>query len=231
MYIFLNGWASNAAVWGDLPERTGGICYDLAAENALSEYRHRFSLLLEEQPQVTLVAWSLGGMLALDVASLFPERIKRLVLLSSTAKFAADVCYSHGMAPAIIRQLARKVQRDPAAAQKKFYPLMFSAQEAPWYDVFQKTMERQVLATNVSFLQQGLSFLATQDMRSRLSGIRVQTQIVHGREDTICPFGAAEYLAAHLPNAELIELPGCGHIPFFTQEKICREVIFRPKGD
>ncbi|HSA81838.1 MAG TPA: alpha/beta fold hydrolase [Geminicoccaceae bacterium] len=54
------------------------------------------------------------------------------------------------------------------------------------------------------------------DIRPLLAAIRVPTLIVHGTEDRQVPFAAAEYLAAHIPGAQLYPFKGYGHVPLFT---------------
>ncbi|WP_027937676.1 alpha/beta fold hydrolase [Anaeroarcus burkinensis] len=225
MVIFLNGWASNENVWGELPALTGGYCYDLSKGNAMKEYLRVVAALLLHHKEATLVGWSLGGMVALEIAAALPQKIKRLILIATTPRFTVGDEYQHGLSATVVKQLTRKVQRDPAAAQEQFYPLMFSEQEHEQYQLFQANLAKKVMTSNQSFLQDGLHFLATKDLRSLLSKVTAQAQVIHGFEDAICPFGAAEYLTAHLPHAELIGVPGCGHIPFFTQSQICRQVM------
>jgi pimeloyl-ACP methyl ester carboxylesterase len=41
--------------------------------------------------------------------------------------------------------------------------------------------------------------------------ISVPALVVHGNEDLIVPVENGRRLASRLPNAEYVELPGCGH--------------------
>jgi hypothetical protein len=54
------------------------------------------------------------------------------------------------------------------------------------------------------------------DIKSLLAGVRVPTLVTHGTEDRQVPFAAAEYLAAHIPGAQLYPFKGYGHVPLFT---------------
>jgi pimeloyl-ACP methyl ester carboxylesterase len=54
------------------------------------------------------------------------------------------------------------------------------------------------------------------DIRPLLPAIRVPTLIAHGTDDRQVPFAAAEYLAAHIPGAQLYPFKGYGHVPLFT---------------
>jgi class 3 adenylate cyclase len=44
--------------------------------------------------------------------------------------------------------------------------------------------------------------------------VRVPTLVLHGSEDKVIPVDVARYLAAAIPTARLVELPGVGHLAF-----------------
>ena len=50
------------------------------------------------------------------------------------------------------------------------------------------------------------------DLREMLPTIRVPTLVIHRREDRLLPIEHGRYLAAHIPGAELAELPGEIHM-------------------
>ena len=52
------------------------------------------------------------------------------------------------------------------------------------------------------------------DVRHVLPAVRVPTLILHGSQDTVVPLEAAQYVAAEIPTAQLIEIPGAGHLAF-----------------
>ena len=65
------------------------------------------------------------------------------------------------------------------------------------------------------------------DIRPLLSAIGVPTLVVHGTEDRQVPFAAAEYLAAHIPGAQLYPFKGYGHVPLFTATQEFCDVLRR----
>ena len=52
------------------------------------------------------------------------------------------------------------------------------------------------------------------DVRHVLAAIRVPTLILHGQEDTTIPIEVARCMAARIPGAKLVEVPGAGHLHF-----------------
>ena len=52
------------------------------------------------------------------------------------------------------------------------------------------------------------------DIRDVLPAIRVPTLVLHRTGDRVIPIEAGRYLAEHIPDARLVELPGEDHYPF-----------------
>jgi pimeloyl-ACP methyl ester carboxylesterase len=63
------------------------------------------------------------------------------------------------------------------------------------------------------------------DIRPLLPAVRVPTLVVHGTQDHQVPFAAAEYLAAHIPGAQLY--PFKGYVPLFTATQEFCDVLRR----
>lgn len=63
------------------------------------------------------------------------------------------------------------------------------------------------------------------DLRDELARITQPTLILHGEADRIVPVESARWLARTLPTAELIILPGAGHVPTMTRpDDVVREI-------
>jgi pimeloyl-ACP methyl ester carboxylesterase len=63
------------------------------------------------------------------------------------------------------------------------------------------------------------------DIRHVLPAVRVPTLILHGSEDTILPVEVAHFMAARIPTARVVEMPGVGHLSFGrTAMRIADEV-------
>jgi pimeloyl-ACP methyl ester carboxylesterase len=65
------------------------------------------------------------------------------------------------------------------------------------------------------------------DIRPLLPAVRVPTLVVHGTDDRQVPFAAAEYLAAHIPGAQLYPFKGYGHAPMSTATQEFCDVLRR----
>jgi len=65
------------------------------------------------------------------------------------------------------------------------------------------------------------------DVRHVLPAIGVPTLILHGTEDTTVPPDAARWMAKRIPGAQLVELPGAGHLHFASDTPMVHAEVRR----
>lgn len=227
MFFFIHGWASTSNVWSNLFNQTDCYFYDSLTYPNYQELSKTFLERTNKSavPHV-LIGWSLGGMLALQLAYDFPEKINKLILISSTAKFTTNDTYTSGLHPIIVKNLAKKIKTKPVTAQENFYKLMFSKHEIHSCSKFLANTAKTIVTQNTAKLQNGLQYLLDTDLRPIVPSIHIQTHIIHGSDDEICPLTAAQYLTNTIDQAKLSIIQGAGHIPFYTQKNICKKIIF-----
>lgn len=63
------------------------------------------------------------------------------------------------------------------------------------------------------------------DLRPAVSNLGLPTLILHGAQDKIQPPSASEWLAAHMPNAQLQIIPDAGHVPTMTHPHLVAQAI------
>jgi class 3 adenylate cyclase len=56
--------------------------------------------------------------------------------------------------------------------------------------------------------------MLTSDVRPALSAITAPTLVIHRTDDRMVPVAMGQYLADHIKDARLVELPGPDHVPF-----------------
>jgi pimeloyl-[acyl-carrier protein] methyl ester esterase len=217
--FFIHGWATNGQIWQGLHNGIRSHYYDAPQ---FPDFNHivlcflNFYQRIARQPAV-VIGWSLGGMLALQLAHRFPEYIDKVVLVSSTASFTTRDNYSAGLSPAIVKRLAKKLRQDERQTRLDFYRLMFSAHEQAAASAFADTMAPLMGEIPPASLAAGLDYLLSTDLRQLLPSISTPCHIIHGSADEICPPSAGDYLAANLPKAVSHVLLDAGHIPFYSR--------------
>jgi pimeloyl-ACP methyl ester carboxylesterase len=60
-----------------------------------------------------------------------------------------------------------------------------------------------------------------------LSRVAQPTLILHGDADAFVPLQSSQWLAQTLPHAELVVLPGVGHVPTLTRPHAVAQGILR----
>jgi pimeloyl-[acyl-carrier protein] methyl ester esterase len=218
--VLIHGWGSSAVIFDELMSRlpdchclapdlpgygasTATATIDLAA--LAEDFIHWFDALGLEK--VNLLGWSLGGMIAQELAVRFPQRIKRLILVATTPCFVSTPDWPHGLSDSAVRALARDFKRAPAPTLANFWVLQFHG-ECPPPAPLRVDVET---ATALG----GLELLRRIDLRRQLAAITLPTLVLHGSADVIIPIGAGRFLSEAMPHAHFHEFSGCGHAPFY----------------
>ncbi len=153
--------------------------------------------------KVTLVGYSMGGTLALNVALRYPELVGKLGLLCTSS------CWGEGwrgksswlLKGVVGRLVAEFLQFNAGLSLKK----LVSGTEA--LELVEDMLALADRPTMVKILYE----LMTTDMRGELGKITVPTLVVAGGKDFIAPGRYWRALMAGLPNAEFHLVGGADH--------------------
>ena len=157
---------------------------------------------------VVLYAPIMAGPVALLYAATRPERTRALILVNSFAAAARSEDYEAGVTPAEHERLAGYVEH--VWGSGRF--LRTSTPDDPVDDAQLRDLarvERQSMSPAVA----GAIFrwLYATDVRAVLPVISAPTLILHTVENRWIPIEHGRYLAEHIPNARLVELPGANN--------------------
>jgi len=222
--IFLHGWGQSARIWYqqrhafaearylNLPGHGGNK--DLPA----SAWADALAATLPATPAI-LVGWSLGGMLALDIARHCPKRVAALALVSTTPCFKMRPGWPHGCADTLFSEFEQAATEYTAKIMSRFFALMLHGDGLGRRDynaLAKECVDRRHPATAAG-LEAGLSLLAGMDLRPNLAELKLPTLVMHGEQDAVVPVSAGRALAAALPHSRFHGFSQCGHAPFLTQ--------------
>lgn len=153
----------------------------------------------------SLLGISMGGRICQQVLRAAPERVGKLVLVSTTA----DATY-------VMKDSERKWGNDlPAikATMAKYFAPKFLAGNKLLVEAMAKNIHA---AIGKGSFQSGADdqddALAGIDATPYLADIEVPTLIIHGREDQIIGYKAALHLFDHIAGSELLLLADIGHL-------------------
>lgn len=158
--------------------------------------------------RVDVVGNSMGGALALALASRHPERVRRMVLMGTVGiSFpitpGLDRVWGYTPSPDNMREIMRLFAYDQGLISEELIQLRYEASAVP-------EVQQPYAAAFAAPRQRHIEAMALSD--SELSQIEAPTLLVHGRDDQIIPLEATSLRLVHvLPKADLVVFSGCGH--------------------
>ena len=157
--------------------------------------------------RVHLCGLSFGGGLALAVYGRHPGSVRSLVLASAYAGWKGSLPPDE--VEARIRRVRAEVDRPPETWVDDYLPGFFARDMPPDVLAWVRSIMLDVRPAGTLAM---LSAFADADLRDVLPGIAVPTLLLYGDADVRSPLPVAEALHAAIPNAELVVLPGVGHV-------------------
>jgi len=190
------------------------------------DFAYDVKLLLDalKVERADLVGHSLGSIIAQTFAEFWPERTRRLVLISSTGGQRPD----HAPRPpkfdyaAAIRSL-----KEPIDPDSKFMIDWWSSPTPVDPDFIRRQREDAAaipLRVWLAVLDQGL---VDCDLQRTLPRLGAPTLLIWGSADPLMEEEVRQTLRQALPQAEVKIFPGLGHNPFWEDPARCAEVINR----
>lgn len=235
-FVLLHGFTFNAFTWDRLLPLFGGygpalaydqIPYGLSAKPLVGDFtganpygkaaavEQLFTLLdTLGVGQVVLVGNSSGGTLALEAALAHPERVDGLILLApwvnakrpQVPAWLAGLPQMHRLGILIARQLGTD---SPLLDYSYADPTLIDDQRRARTGVH-RAMADWDLAWG-ELLRYSLTDPVT--VSQRLGEVRQPVLVITGNADRVVPPADTEAAAAALPNARLVSISNCGHLP------------------
>lgn len=211
------------------------ISYQLRGEDDCFALRQRFSLpdLVEdlreflnwfglERPPILGV--SFGGVLALELAMRWPNRLQALITQGVGARFERG----------LLQQVASWVlSRYPLPSDSpfvnQFFNLLFGTRQKPG-PLFE-FVTRQCWQTDQSVMTHRFHLVESFDPGSRLQSVQVPTLLMAGDRDLLASPQSLRQLVGGIDNAKRVVLAGCGHLAFVTQPERVAEAVERFLSD
>jgi 3-oxoadipate enol-lactonase len=158
-------------------------------------------------PGVHIVGISFGGMIAQHAAALHPDRFASLTLLSTSPRFGMD-----GTSPEAWRA-ARLAPLDAGQEPIDFADAVLRRLAGPHISEEALAGQRAAMGrVSGAALRRAIDCLVTHDSRALLGAITAPTLCLVGELDDETPVAYSRYLADHIPGAQLVVVPGAGHL-------------------
>lgn len=234
--IMLPGWGMDKYVWM-LMQNTLENFFELFYVDwrgicSVSCFKDRVVQLVttKKMSSFSLLGWSLGSLVALDIMSEYQLQVKYGILIGATSRFTTDGAdgYNAGWPQKIVERMKFQLKRKKEKTLLDFYTAMFSSTEkASGFDRnFLQLVKKKFYGDEILSLSIGLDYLIQMDFREKLSVIKSPLLLIHGDQDQISPLSASEFVYKKvLKEAHFKILPGVGHMPFFTNPDKCLTYI------
>ncbi|CAN0011097.1 unnamed protein product, partial [Chrysoparadoxa australica] len=224
----LPGWGVSARVWDPLQSRLAGRldvqALDLPGhggrEARVVGLNNWTDDLVERMTEPgVLLGWSLGGLVCLNAARRYPDRVRGLILVGCLPRFVRGGDWSWGMKPSALAETRRGLAADFASTLQEFLMLQVLAEPGARHLVRQLRNELLARPPGLPGLEAGLDLLHEADLRPALAGLDLPVLAVAGVRDRMAHPDAMAWMVDQLPQAQLWRVARAAHAPFLSHER------------
>ena len=207
--VLIPGMGNNARIWADqvnaLSDDYDVTVADYSGAESIEEMADR---VLAQVPagSFSLVGFSLGGNIALDIVGREEERIERLALISSSPYADTEQAIQQR------EFLIDKALEDyDSVLEDMGNFVMFRDGPNAEHTRAVLTIMGQELGVE-EFCRQQRAAMTRPDCREQLGSIRCPVRVLCGENDPVTPVGGNRYLADNIGGASLRIVADCGHL-------------------
>ena len=229
--VMLHGWGMHGGIWDncvpELEEHVRISKIDLPGHgrsprlSGVADMGALVEIIARHCPRrMTLMGWSLGGIIAMEIARRLPGRVDRLLLIATTPRFVTAPDWPCGVDPTVLANFAAGLSEDYRRTIRDF--LMLQVQGDDRAPELLRQLKQRVFAhgdPDPKALGQGLDILAGADLRAVLDQVACPALIVSGERDRLTPPEAGRRLAGMLPDAHYVEIKRAAHAPFLSHRR------------
>ncbi len=234
--VMLHGWAMHSGIWRDfalqLAEHCQVICLDLPGHGR-SAAVEPFALaqiataLIQAIPvkRFSVLGWSLGATVAVDMAARFPERVDRLLLLAGNPKFVQADDWP-GVKAEVLDSFAAQLSGDARLTLQRFLGLQ--VQGLPDAKQLLQRLRQAIQACDApdqQALKGGLDVLKHSDLRQLVAELQCSISVIQGDKDTLIPTKTAQAVQILNPRVAVDVLKNAGHVPFLSHPQQLCDII------
>jgi len=226
--VLLHGWGLHSGIWQTaLPElqchyRVHLIDLPGFGQSDLPQGKFTLPALSDAVASVLpdgvqLLGWSMGGMVATDIAARYPRRVGRLILVASNPCFMAREDWPFAMPESTLKQFITQLLDNFEATLQRFLAIQSMGSHTQKEDL--KQLKALVMAggkPREAALAGGLQILRDVDLRPQLAMIQCPMLRIYGRLDSLVPrqvMPAVDKLCPHSPS---VMFRKAAHAPFLS---------------
>jgi len=177
--------------------------------------------VLSEAPQwFALAGLSMGGLVAMELVRIAPDRVSRLALVDTSP--LAD----------LPEMAARRERQRQKARSGEMLEVMSNEMIPNYFGEGSSNVRIKDLCLAMAkslgpdvFESQSCAIQSRPDQRTTLQSVKIPTLVLCGEEDLLCPVTRHELMHELIPNSRLVVLQGAGHLPTLEQPQQTNEEL------
>lgn len=173
------------------------------------------------QPSI-IIGWSFGGLIAIQLAALFPEKIKQLILISSQPKMSAAINW-HGISDQQQKSFTDSFLKHPKKHMQYFSQLTRHPNQSR---VHREYLNQHLIdsAQYLPQLTQQLHMLFNTDLRTSYQDLNQPILQILNEHDAIIQ-QRQEQLIKLNTNIKITAIANCSHAGFLTHKDMYKQII------
>lgn len=224
--VLLHGWGLNAQVWQGVATRLAPHfrlhLVDLPGYGRSQGFgalplSEMAEVVLQQAPeQATWLGWSLGGLVASQVALRAPERVSALITVASSPCFRAQDEWP-GIKPDVLRGFQQQLGDDFQRTVERFLALQTLGTGSARQDArLLKSVVLEQPMPSIDVLDGGLEILRQVDLRAEMGTLTPPLLRIYGALDGLVPRQVAGLLDACWPHSDSLVMAHAAHAPFIS---------------
>lgn len=209
LVIIFKGWSSTNSLYKDIGKlyRDADVFYSDEVDWPL--------IKLSDYSRVTLIAWSMGTLDAIEYE--MNHRIDEMILISPTLDFTSTT------RSVILKKMIKRLGTDREGCLEDFTRLCFDSVEEA--DRYWRDYREEILEIPEDILVEGLEKLMSKKIESREER-GISPLIVVGSEDRVIPLENSKEVEGLYPNVRVVKVEG-GHNLFYDKKEELIKIIER----
>lgn len=190
---------------------------DILNSDSIAEMAKRFVSISPEK--FTLIGFSMGGYVALELYRLIPKKIEKLILINSGAKVLSEK-----------GQLERERSLDLIIKGKFDFLIKLIFRNSIYDKVKHNSLLPlvQAMALEVgieNYKNQLNAILKKPDHSELLPNIECPTLLIACKQDNVMSVERSEHMANQIKHSKLIYMEQCGHMAMLEQPDIINQIL------
>jgi len=216
--VLLHGWGFNSELFNDLIKQYKGqyriTMVDLPGhgrsndiDGGLDKWCDEIIKTLPKNP--ILLGWSLGGLLAIKIATKIA--ISKLILVASTPNFIQANDWPYGIDDNNFRQFSDTLEINLSKGLKRFVSLQ--TQDKDQLKTLNQSIDK--FPASAKALNQGLEILLNTDLVDELNQLKIPIEVILGNHDTLVPYRISNWYDKAKIKTQVLN---AGHLPFLHKD-------------